>query len=61
MFRVGVGELAQQLEPLGCLTEWSSQILSAVDPVDREHAQAVADFLAEREQEDQLLYETGCS
>ena len=35
--------------------------LLAIDAVDAEHAQLVADFLAEREEAGQLIYETGRS
>ena len=43
------GEIADELKALGSLVEWSSRNLLAVDAVDGEHAQLVADFLAERE------------
>ncbi len=66
VFRVWFGEsfqpreeIAQELRGLGSLIEWSSSNLLAVDAVDEEHAQLVADFLAERERLGQLLYETG--
>jgi hypothetical protein len=55
------GEIADELKALGSLVEWSSRNLLAVDAVDREHAQLVADFLAERERLGQLVYETGRS
>jgi hypothetical protein len=54
-------ELANRLKELGCLIEWSSRNLLAVDAVDAQHAQIVADFLAERERAGELLYETGRS
>lgn len=66
VFRVWFGEsfqprdeIAAELKALGSLIEWSSPNLLAVDAVDHEHAQQVADFLAERERSGQLIYETG--
>lgn len=41
--------------------EWSSVNLLAIDSADAEHAQLVADFLAEPEEAGQLVYETGRS
>lgn len=68
VFRVWFGEsfhprdkIAAELRALGSMIEWSSSNLLAVDAVDREHAQLVADFLAEREQAGHLVYETGRS
>jgi Domain of unknown function (DUF4265) len=68
VFRVWFGEsfhprdeVAQELKALGSLTEWSSRNLLAVDAVDLEHAQMVADFLAESEKAGRLVYETGRS
>jgi hypothetical protein len=68
VFRVWFGEsfdprddVAQELKVLGSLTEWSSRNLLAVDAVDLEHAQKVADFLAESEKAGRLVYETGRS
>lgn len=68
VFRVWFGEsfqprdeIADELKALGSLIEWSSPNLLAVDAVDHEHAQQVADFLAERERTGQLIYETGRS
>ena len=68
VFRVWFGEsfqprdeIAQELTALGSLLEWSSRNLLAVDAADQEHAQLVADFLAEREKAGQLIYETGRS
>lgn len=68
VFRVWFGEsfhprdeIAAELRALGSVIEWSSRNLLAVDAVDREHAQLVADFLAEREQAGHLVYETGRS
>jgi hypothetical protein len=53
VFRVWFGEsfhprdeIAQELKGLGSVIEWSSPNLLAVDAVDEEHAQSVADFLA---------------
>ena len=68
VFRVWFGEsfhprdeVAEQLKSFGALLEWSSRNLLAVDAVDQEHAQLVADFLAESEKAGQLYYETGRS
>lgn len=68
VFRVWFGEsfhprdeVADELKALGALLEWSSRNLLAVDAVSQEHAQKVADFLAEREKAGQLVYETGRS
>jgi hypothetical protein len=68
VFRVWFGEsfhprdeIARALAALGSLLEWSSLNLLAVDAVDQEHAQLVANFLAEREQAGHLIYETGRS
>ncbi len=66
VFRVWFGEsfhprdeIAGELQRLGALIEWSSRNLLAVDATDGGHAQRIADFLHEREQQGQLLYETG--
>jgi hypothetical protein len=66
VFRVWFGasfhprdEIAEALTALGSLTEWYSRNLLSVDAVDQEHAQLVADFLAEREKAGHLVYETG--
>ena len=68
VFRVWFGEsfhprdeVVEELVGLGSLVEWSSRNLVAVDAVDAEHAQLIADFLAEREKAGQLIYETGRS
>ena len=68
VFRVWLGEslqapdeIVEQLKALGSLVEWSSRNLLAVDAVDQEHAQLVANYLAERERAQQLIYETGLS
>jgi hypothetical protein len=66
VFRVWFGdsfhprdEIAEELEAMGALIEWSSPNLLAVDAADEQHAKRLADFLAEREQKKQLIYETG--
>jgi hypothetical protein len=68
VFRVWFGasfhprdEIADALQALGSLVEWSSRNLLAVDAIDEGHAQRVADFLAEKEHAEQLVYETGRS
>jgi hypothetical protein len=43
------GTVAGDLTAMGALIEWSSRNLVPVDAVGQEHAQKVADFLAERE------------
>lgn len=52
-------EVAARLRDLGVELEWSSHNLLAVDAVDQEHAQRVADFLTERQKAGHLIYETG--
>lgn len=68
VFRVWFGEsfhprdeVAGQLKGLGSLVEWSSPNLLAVDAVDLEHAQMVADFLVQHQDAGHLAYETGRS
>ena len=68
VFRVWFGEsfhprdeIVDDLKALGSLIEWSSSNLLAVDAIDQEHAQLVADLLAEREKAGHLIYETGRS
>lgn len=68
VFRVWFGEsfhprdeVAEKLTALGALLEWSSVNLLAVDAANEANAQQVADFLDERQQLGQLLYETGRS
>jgi hypothetical protein len=68
VFRVWFGEsfhlrdeVAEALIELGCLVEWSSRNLLAVDGADDGEAQRVADFLTEKEQAGELIYETGRS
>jgi hypothetical protein len=65
-FRVSFGhsrqwreEVIAQLEELGSMLEWSSVNMVAVDAVDKQHAQRIADFLHGREQRGDLIYETG--
>lgn len=55
------GEIADELKSLGSLIEWSSSNLLGIDAVDGEHAQLVADHLAEHEKAGHLIYETGRS
>jgi hypothetical protein len=68
VFRVWFGqsfqprdEVAQELEGAGALLEWSSYNLLAIDARDVAHAQVIANMLAAREGEGQLIYETGKS
>lgn len=68
VFRVWFGEtayprdeIAQKLEALGGLLEWSSVNLLAVDARDEQHAQEIADYLSEAEARGELIYETGRS
>ena len=55
----GRGEVVRRLTELGALLEWSSDTLLAVDVPTATQAQEVADFLAERERLEQVLFETG--
>lgn len=66
VFRVWFGdtfyprdEVAVGLEDLGALLEWSSPDLLAVDAVDEEHAKVLSGFLLDRQDRDELIYETG--
>jgi Domain of unknown function (DUF4265) len=68
VFRVWFGEsshprdeISDAIQALGSAIEWSSRNLLAVDAVDAEHAQHVADFLAACEESGKLVYETGRS
>lgn len=53
------GDTVVRLNKMGALLEWSSPSLLAVDARDAAHGQGIAEFLAERETEGQLIYETG--
>jgi hypothetical protein len=48
-----------QLAALGGLMERLSQNLLAVDAADERHAQLIARFLHDKEQQQELIYETG--
>ncbi len=68
VFRVWFGEsfhpreaVAEALEALGALVEWSSVNLLAVDAENDERAQGVADYLDTREKRGELMFETGRS
>lgn len=68
VFRVWFGEsfqpreeIADDLVALEALIEWSSVNLLAVDAVDADHAQRIADYLLGHEQAGRLVYETGRS
>ncbi len=52
-------EIAAELSERGALIEWSSRNLLAVDVADAVRAQQIADYLAEREQADELTCEAG--
>jgi Domain of unknown function (DUF4265) len=54
-------EIADQLDDIGALLEWSSTNLLAVDAADAHEAQVVADFLSDQEDRGHLKYETGHS
>lgn len=54
-------EVMERLSEMGALAEWSSRSLVAVDARDGDSAQQVADFLQEREDQGDLVYETGKS
>lgn len=51
--------VAERLEGFGALLEWSSRSLLAVDVIDRERAQVVADYLQSEMDQGHLIYETG--
>jgi hypothetical protein len=53
--------VAEELSELGALLEWSSANLLAVDAADADHAQVIADYLAEQQRAGRLMYETGRS
>ena len=55
------GEIAEDLKAMGSVVEWSSSHLLGVDTEDHEHAERVAEFLAEHEQLGHFTYETGRS
>lgn len=68
VFRVWFGEhfhprqeVAEELEQLGALIEWSSANLLAVDAADEDLAQVIADYLIEAERAGRFVYETGRS
>jgi uncharacterized protein DUF4265 len=68
IFRVWFGEtfhprqkVADELAEGGALLEWSSANLLAVDAPNEEHAQVIADYLAEQERTGRLTFETGRS
>ncbi|WP_162243181.1 MULTISPECIES: DUF4265 domain-containing protein [unclassified Leifsonia] len=52
-------KVVQGLSTLGALLEWSSQSLVAIDARDVEHANELAEYLAQCESRGLLLYETG--
>jgi Domain of unknown function (DUF4265) len=52
-------EIIERLDSLGALLERSSANLLAVDAHDQAHAEVIANFLQEREDLGQLMYETG--
>lgn len=54
-------EVVAELMAMGALVEWSSPSMFAVDAVDADHAQRVADVLFAHEQAGRLVYETGRS
>lgn len=68
VFRVHFGrspecrdEVAERLTELDAVLEWSSATLLAIDARNLRHAQQIADFLQERADLHQLIYETGKS
>jgi hypothetical protein len=52
-------EVIQFAAQLGCLSEWGSTNLLAIDAGSEGQAHALADYLAQREQVGSLVYETG--
>ena len=68
VFRVWFGEsfhprqeIADELERLGALLEWSSTNLIAVDARDENAAQLIANYLDQQERVGRLTFETGAS
>ena len=68
VFRVWFGstavprqDIAGELVERGAMLEWSSANLLAIDAADTAHAAQVAEFLAEQERADRLMFETGRS
>lgn len=54
-------EITARLAEMGALMEWSSPNLLAIDAADAAHAQDVADYLSEQEENERLTFETGRS
>lgn len=52
-------EIVERLAELGAVVEWSSATLLAVDALDIDHAQQIADLLQARADLGQLIFETG--
>jgi hypothetical protein len=68
VFRVWFGDspdsresVPGELDSLGCLLEWSSGSLLAVDAADRDTAGRVLDFLTKRQATGELLFESGAA
>lgn len=68
VFRVWFGstahprqEIADELAERGALLEWSSANLLAIDAANDAHAQEIANYLAEQQRADRLMFETGRS
>lgn len=66
VFRVWFGgtteprqDILNELESLGGLLEWSSYNLLAVDAIDTDHAQLIADYLKACAAEERLVFEPG--
>lgn len=52
-------EIVDRLTELGAGMEWSSATLLAIDALDLTHAQQIANFLKQRADLGELIYETG--
>jgi hypothetical protein len=52
-------EVMNKMEELGCLWEWHSKQLLALDAASEEKAQQVADYLAAEQALGHLVYDTG--
>ena len=52
-------EIVERLAELGAVVEWSSATLLAIDALDIDHAQQIADLLQARADLGQLIFETG--
>lgn len=52
-------DVMERVSEMGALSEWSSASLVALDARDEPHAQQLADYLQQQEDEGHLVFETG--